>query len=58
MGMRFDAFIDDTYAGSTARKDEVAVERAQEWCNAIEPQRQEQFCNVTEAMKGVYKNHS
>lgn len=52
--MPLDQFINEAYEGLAAGREEVAVEKAQEWYNKFEPARQELFHAIDEAMKPVF----
>ncbi len=54
MGMPLDQFTNDAYEGLAAGKEEVVVEKAQDWYNKFEPARQELFHDRIKAMKQVY----
>ena len=54
VGMPLDEFTEEAYKGLAAGKEEVAVEKAEEWYHAFEPQRQELFHKLVALMKKSY----
>ena len=51
IGMPLDEFTEEAYNGLVAGKEEVAVQRAKQWYDAFEPQRQELFHEMVGMMK-------
>ena len=54
MGMPLDQFTNEAYEGLAAGKEEVAVEKAQDWYDKFEPARQELFYDLIKLMKQRY----
>ena len=52
--MPLDQFTNEAYEGLAAGKEEVAVEKGQEWYDRIEPARKELFYEMAQAMKPRY----
>ncbi len=52
--MPLDEFTEEAYKGLAAGKEEVAVEKAEQWYNAFEPQRQELFHKLVAMMRKSY----
>lgn len=55
IGIPLDQFIDAAVTGLTEGKEEIPVALAKDWYQSFEPQRQETFHKVNEAMKRMYK---
>ena len=52
--MPLDQFTNEAYEGLAAGKEEVAVEKAQDWYDKFEPARQELFYDLIKLMKQRY----